>query len=40
VMPSSYLIGRDGRIVAVEQGFRDERRVELEARIRSLVTAR
>ncbi len=36
-MPSSYLIDGDGRVVAVETGFRDEQKAELEARIRSLL---
>ena len=32
-MPSSYVIGRDGKIAAVHRGFKDEDRKELEARI-------
>ena len=36
-MPSSYLIDRQGNIAAVEEGFHDERRVALEARIRALL---
>ena len=36
-MPSSYLIDRDGNIAAVEEGFHDERRSALEARIRALL---
>ncbi|HEX6794539.1 MAG TPA: TlpA disulfide reductase family protein [Casimicrobiaceae bacterium] len=36
-MPSSYLIDRSGRVVAVEEGFHDERRNEIEARIRALL---
>jgi cytochrome c biogenesis protein CcmG/thiol:disulfide interchange protein DsbE len=36
-MPSSYLIDADGRVVAVETGFRDEQKAELEARIRELL---
>jgi len=36
-MPSSYLVDASGKIVAVESGFRDEQKVELEARIRTLV---
>jgi len=32
-MPSSVLIGPDGRVIAVHSGFRDEERKELEARI-------
>jgi len=36
-MPSSYLIDRQGNVVAVEEGFRDERRDDLEARIRALL---
>lgn len=32
-MPSSYLVGRDGRLVAVHKGFKDDDRKELEARI-------
>jgi len=33
-MPSSYLIDRDGKVVLVETGFRDERKGEVEGRIR------
>jgi thiol-disulfide isomerase/thioredoxin len=36
-MPTSYLVDAAGRIVYVEQGFRDERRNEIEERIRALV---
>ena len=36
-MPSSYLIDRRGNIAAVEEGFHDERRNDLEARIRALL---
>jgi cytochrome c biogenesis protein CcmG, thiol:disulfide interchange protein DsbE len=36
-MPSSYLIDREGNITAVEEGFHDERRAALEARIRALL---
>ncbi|HET8875162.1 MAG TPA: TlpA disulfide reductase family protein [Casimicrobiaceae bacterium] len=36
-MPSSYLIDRQGNIAAVEEGFHDERRAALEARIRALL---
>jgi cytochrome c biogenesis protein CcmG, thiol:disulfide interchange protein DsbE len=36
-MPSSYLIDRGGSVVAVEEGFHDERRAALEARIRALL---
>ena len=36
-MPSSYLIDRKGNIVAVEEGFHDERRDDVEARIRALL---
>jgi thiol-disulfide isomerase/thioredoxin len=36
-MPSSYLIDRNGHVVAVEEGFHDERRDEIEARIRALL---
>ena len=36
-MPSSYLIDRRGNVAAVEEGFHDERRVALEARIRALL---
>ncbi len=39
-MPSSYLIDRSGRIVLVEQGFRDEQKDGVEARIRELLAAR
>lgn len=36
-MPSSYLIDRKGNVVAVEEGFRDERRDDVEAQIRALL---
>jgi cytochrome c biogenesis protein CcmG/thiol:disulfide interchange protein DsbE len=36
-MPSSYVIDRAGNVVAVEEGFHDERRAALEARIRALL---
>ena len=39
-MPSSYLIDAAGRIVAVEQGFRDERAAELEAQVRGMIGAK
>ncbi|MEP6679010.1 MAG: TlpA disulfide reductase family protein [Betaproteobacteria bacterium] len=39
-MPSAYLIDATGRIVAVEQGFRDERASELEAQVRALIGAK
>jgi thiol-disulfide isomerase/thioredoxin len=32
-MPSSYLIGRDGRLVAIHKGFKDDDRKDLEASI-------
>jgi thiol-disulfide isomerase/thioredoxin len=36
-MPSSYLIDRNGDVAAVEEGFHDERRNDVEARIRALL---
>lgn len=36
-MPSSVLIDTNGNVSLVEEGFRDERRDELEARIRALL---
>ena len=39
-MPSSYLVDRNGIVVAVEEGFRDEHVAALEARIRALLAAR
>jgi cytochrome c biogenesis protein CcmG/thiol:disulfide interchange protein DsbE len=39
-MPSSYLIDRTGRVVLVEQGFRDEQKAGVELRIRELIAAR
>jgi len=38
-MPSSFLIDRQGVVVAVEEGFHDDRRLALEERIRALVAA-
>ena len=32
-MPSSYLIGRNGKVIAAHQGFKEEERGELDARI-------
>ena len=39
-MPSSYLIDRNGIVVAVEEGFHDEHVAALEARIRALLATR
>ena len=39
-MPSSYLLDRNGRVVMVEQGFRDEQKAAVESRIRELLAAR
>ena len=39
-MPSSYLIDRNGVVIAVEEGFHDERAVPLENRIRALLQSR
>jgi thiol-disulfide isomerase/thioredoxin len=39
-MPTSYLVDRSGRVVMVEQGFRDEQKAVVEQRIRELVAAR
>ena len=39
-MPSSFVVDRDGRIAAIEHGYRDDRGAELEAKIRSIVDAR
>jgi cytochrome c biogenesis protein CcmG/thiol:disulfide interchange protein DsbE len=39
-MPSSYLIDSRGKVVEVEHGFRDERKVALEQRIQALLAAR
>ena len=36
-MPSSYLIDANGKVVAVEVGFRDENSAALEQRIRALI---
>jgi len=36
-MPSSYLVDATGRVVSVEQGFRDERAAELEAQVRTML---
>ena len=36
-MPSSYLIDREGRIAAVEEGFHEERSTVIEQRIRALL---
>jgi cytochrome c biogenesis protein CcmG/thiol:disulfide interchange protein DsbE len=39
-MPSSYLVDATGKVLLVESGFRDERRAELEERIRAAIGAR
>jgi len=39
-MPSSSLVDATGKVVMVESGFRDERKAEVEARIRAAVGAR
>jgi thiol-disulfide isomerase/thioredoxin len=39
-MPSSYLVDRDGTIVLAEQGFHEERKDVVEARIRELLAKR
>jgi thiol-disulfide isomerase/thioredoxin len=39
-MPSSYLLDRNGRVALVTQGFHDDERGPLEARVRDLVGAR
>ena len=39
-MPSSYLIDRAGKVVMVEQGFRDEEKSAVEQRIRELTASR
>jgi thiol-disulfide isomerase/thioredoxin len=36
-MPSSYLVDPSGKVIAIEQGFRDEQSAALEARIRALI---
>ena len=36
-MPTSYLLDAQGRVIAVEEGFHDDNRVELEERIRAAV---
>ena len=38
-MPSSYLIGRDGKIYASHVGFRDKDKAKLEAGIQQLLSA-
>lgn len=38
-MPSSYLIDRQGKVVAVETGFDDDRKSVVEERIRKLLEA-
>ena len=39
-MPSSYLIDRRGNVIAIEDGFHDERRAALEAQIESALRER
>ena len=39
-MPSSYLVDATGQVVMVESGFRDDRKAEVEERIRTAVGAR
>ena len=37
-MPSSYLVGRDGKIRYVHEGFRKKDAGELDERIKALLT--
>lgn len=39
-MPTSALVGRDGRLLWVHRGFRDEDRKELDARVAAALAAR
>ena len=39
-MPSSYLVDADGKVVLVESGFRDDRKGEVETKIRAALGAR
>lgn len=39
-MPSSYLIGRDGKVVAAHKGFKEEDRKDLETRIAQALTTK
>ena len=39
-MPSSYLVDATGKVVLVESGFRDERKAEVEERIRAAIGAK
>jgi cytochrome c biogenesis protein CcmG, thiol:disulfide interchange protein DsbE len=39
-MPSSYLIGRDGKVVALHKGFKDEDRKALDAGIAQALAAK
>lgn len=39
-MPTSYLVDRGGRIVAVDSGFREESKDTLEARIKAALVAK
>jgi thiol-disulfide isomerase/thioredoxin len=39
-MPTSVLVGADGRVLAVHQGFREDERAELEQRLASALAAR
>ena len=39
-MPSSYLVDAKGNVVATESGFADERKADLEGRIKALLPAR
>ena len=39
-MPSSYLLDRTGKVVLVEQGFRDEQKPAVEQKIRDSLAAR
>jgi thiol-disulfide isomerase/thioredoxin len=39
-MPTSYLVDANGRVAFVESGFRDERKGDVEARIRAALPSR
>lgn len=36
-MPSSYLVGRDGKVIGTHVGFRDDERAKLEAKLREAL---
>jgi cytochrome c biogenesis protein CcmG, thiol:disulfide interchange protein DsbE len=40
VMPSSFLVGRDGKIISMHRGFSESTRAEIELRLKEILGER